>query len=1464
MHHVSQGVSPIDEVVAAGVCLETVRSVRACDAFFVPFLLSALPRWASLQAVHLPNAGMTQLPETLLSDLPLLRVLVLDNNKLTTLPSLAPRASCLRLLSADKNQLTALPHGLVACTQLEVLSLEHNKLVRPIVDLRPLGGCLRELRLGGNPLDYLPELSHCVALRRLSLANARICAAASDAATADWLATVEVTECRLDDAGAPSGVSLLLFSDEELSHVDAPGSATVVVSDAAGSSGSVTAALFSRVAGLTGSFSSSGTSSAPPASGGQASTGGVAQGGPSAIGNTPVAASQGAPGSSAAASGASASGTSPATGPDYSAFYALIFRFSSCQLPLLASAVARLAQEPSQAEAMAAAEGGVQQLLSMALSDNDFVVSRACATLACLAQSPATANKLLAARAAARLLALLRAHAPGAQCAALRVIAALAWASSHAALQLSVEAPPQQQQQPAGGVSAPPQNSSGVAGPTALLQRVAALCGSRHSEVAVCALEALGNLAAHAPDAASTVRSLPGVIALLTQLACGAAACGDGKVRCAAIRALALLGYNDAVAEATGRPRCCAPGRGLRILVMDGGGMRGLATVRQLRQLEARTGKRIHQLFDLIGGTSTGGVLAVALGMHGHDLDTCEALYRHLGSQVFSTSASREDTATWQARLGALYGSASSQLRVAVSGCKHDAAVFERLMREACAFFDGATPEEREPCLIDTAARGGPAVFVVATCMSVSPAVPFVFRNYQPDVAWSSTSGQRHPGWNEAGAVAPPPGRGVKPGTLGSCTHRVWHAVRASSAAPYYLADFCHGGLRWQDGAVLVNNPAALALEEASLRWPGVPVDVLVSCGSGNIPVKLRDASTISRFVDAGAVLVESACDVHRTDDVLQLLAPAAGIQYYRFNPVDERCAVELDELDEGLLRGLCDATVDYCTRNAHRFDACAAALCAGVVASPPMALSSAEVRNADSSELQPPPPPCLADAARAARATRLAQESARKSVSVGASKSSDVQGAVEADSYEGPHRTTPIKGSSSASRLNGGASRSGIAVFDAPRMEPGSAQPLVQQGRGWRRHADGVMAACTSASVPFVVTDVSSPVLTPPEVAAALRAALQGGCEFVHWAGYGTPCTAAASGSSSSEQGLVLAWRTDVTAVAEPSDAATAFVASIAQTSSDDGDSGGHQSALWSPNYSPGGSAQDPPRRLADILTRGVPFDAGGVLHEPLGATSLVAPPTGGPDGVPPSLVSSPQNSASGASGTAILSAVFRRTLPARVLTPDDVRLGTAGVWGPPASSSAAMLCARPCPLAFCCAVLDAGAVAVLTWMPSPQAAPATESQLGDFFGMLYDDLLTSSTRDDAYDAEPATLAERIARASAIAASQVTPSAAAERLRHAVRVLALRNGCVVALRAAQDASIISAERVPHPGVAALVGGATGGGGSYYAPPFTPVPATPATPRSSSTGGGGPLSPTSPGAGDAALSPSQGGARRIW
>lgn len=246
-------------------------------------------------------------------------------------------------------------------------------------------------------------------------------------------------------------------------------------------------------------------------------------------------------------------------------------------------------------------------------------------------------------------------------------------------------------------------------------------------------------------------------------------------------------------------------------------------------------------------------------------------------------------------------------MRVAVYGAKHDTTVFETLLKQICAQpVNGQDIGER---MIDTTVLGGPHCFVVATLASVTPAVPYLFRNYEFP-----------PGTSEL--------RDAIKCCDGSSKALVWHAVRASSAAPYYLDDFTLGPDRFQDGAAIANNPALLALQEARALWPDVPIDCLVSLGCGGTPLQKRERS-MSAYLETGNVLIESACSVERTDAALCTLLPMIpGIRYFRFNPVDQRCGVELDDIDPVNLAALEDATVEYIGNKANMFDAAARALC--------------------------------------------------------------------------------------------------------------------------------------------------------------------------------------------------------------------------------------------------------------------------------------------------------------------------------------------------------------------------------------------------------------------------------------------------------------------------------------------------------------------------------------------------------
>lgn len=68
-------------------------------------------------------------------------------------------------------------------------------------------------------------------------------------------------------------------------------------------------------------------------------------------------------------------------------------------------------------------------------------------------------------------------------------------------------------------------------------------------------------------------------------------------------------------------------GKLCRVLSLDGGGAKGFYTLGALKEIEALTGGKLCERFNLIFGTSTGAIIAALLGL-GKSVDEIEALYR--------------------------------------------------------------------------------------------------------------------------------------------------------------------------------------------------------------------------------------------------------------------------------------------------------------------------------------------------------------------------------------------------------------------------------------------------------------------------------------------------------------------------------------------------------------------------------------------------------------------------------------------------------------------------------------------------------------------------------------------------------------------------------------------------------------------------------------------------------------------
>lgn len=81
-----------------------------------------------------------------------------------------------------------------------------------------------------------------------------------------------------------------------------------------------------------------------------------------------------------------------------------------------------------------------------------------------------------------------------------------------------------------------------------------------------------------------------------------------------------------------------------RILSIDGGGIKGTFAAGFLAAIEENTGKRLVDHFDLITGTSTGGIIALGLGL-GIPAGDILQFYRQRGPEIFPSTS-------WFTRIG--------------------------------------------------------------------------------------------------------------------------------------------------------------------------------------------------------------------------------------------------------------------------------------------------------------------------------------------------------------------------------------------------------------------------------------------------------------------------------------------------------------------------------------------------------------------------------------------------------------------------------------------------------------------------------------------------------------------------------------------------------------------------------------------------------------------------------------------
>ena len=283
----------------------------------------------------------------------------------------------------------------------------------------------------------------------------------------------------------------------------------------------------------------------------------------------------------------------------------------------------------------------------------------------------------------------------------------------------------------------------------------------------------------------------------------------------------------------------------MRILAIDGGGIRGLIPALVLTEVERRAGRRVFELFDLIAGTSTGGILACALcapdPLPASELVT---LYEDEGPEIFERSLFH--------RIRSADGLLDE---------KYDAASLERALAR---FVEHKRLKDTRPDLI------------VPSYDAALPG-PYFFK---------TTKAKRSPEADDFPLSV---------------------VARATSAAPTYFEALELGDRALVDGGVFATNPAMCALAEALDRAEVAPRDVvLLSLGCGERTEKhsfdeIKDwglAKWARPILDVVFDGVSDAVDYQ----LERVLGPE---RYWRLQPELTLASDHIDDVSEDNLRKL-------------------------------------------------------------------------------------------------------------------------------------------------------------------------------------------------------------------------------------------------------------------------------------------------------------------------------------------------------------------------------------------------------------------------------------------------------------------------------------------------------------------------------------------------------------------------------
>ncbi|MDH5721105.1 MAG: patatin-like phospholipase family protein [Spirochaetia bacterium] len=284
-----------------------------------------------------------------------------------------------------------------------------------------------------------------------------------------------------------------------------------------------------------------------------------------------------------------------------------------------------------------------------------------------------------------------------------------------------------------------------------------------------------------------------------------------------------------------------------KILSIDGGGIRGLIPALVLAEIEKRTGKPICKLFDLMAGTSTGGILALALcrddgkGKPMYSALNIAEIYEKKSGEIFKRSFKKAILS---------FNSILSE--------KYSAAGIERILEEIFEM------DKLSSSLTD----------VLISSYDIQNREPLFFKSWKKEML----------------------------------SVQMKHAARATSAAPTFFKPALipvDKGIRvLVDGGVFANNPVVSAYSEYRRRFPKENRLMIVSLGTGQ--TRTIPYTEAKKWGTLGWALPLLSCIFDGVSDAAEYqMTYILGEHFYRLQTMLTLASDDLDDISAKNIKGL-------------------------------------------------------------------------------------------------------------------------------------------------------------------------------------------------------------------------------------------------------------------------------------------------------------------------------------------------------------------------------------------------------------------------------------------------------------------------------------------------------------------------------------------------------------------------------